>query len=89
MATRQAGTGRAQMRIDPAAKRVPEHAAVLLNTTISAFVVSHALEAADRPIRERERFVVGDRDWNLFFNTLVDPPEPDAALRSARRRPRP
>ena len=77
------------MRIDPAAKRMLEHAAALSNTTISAFVVSHALEAADRPIRKRERFVVSDRDWNLFFNTLVDPPEPDAALRSARRRRRP
>ena len=83
MATRQARTERVQMRIDPAAKRMLERAAALSNTTVSAFVVSHALQAADHLIRERQRFVVSDRDWNLFFDALVDPPEPNAALRAA------
>lgn len=83
MATSQAGTERVQMRIDPAAKRMPERAAALSNTTVSAFVVSHALQAADHSIRERQGFVVSDRDWNLFFDALVDPPEPNAALRAA------
>lgn len=83
MAIHQAGTERMQMRIDPAAKRTLERAAALSNTTVSAFVVSHALEAADHLIRKRERFVVSDRDWNLFFDALVDPPEPNAALRAA------
>ncbi len=83
MVTRQARTERVQMRIDPAAKRMLERAAALSNTTVSAFVVNHALEAADHLIRERERLVVSDRDWNLFFDALVDPPEPNAALREA------
>ena len=83
MATRQTGTERVQMRIDSAAKRMLERAAALSNTTVSAFVVSHALQAADHSIRERQGFVVGDRDWNLFFDALVDPPEPNAAPRAA------
>ncbi len=83
MAARQARTERVQMRIDPAAKSLLERAAALSNTTVSAFIVSHALKAASHLIRERERFVVSDQDWNLFFDALADPPEPNAALRKA------
>ena len=83
MAARQARTERVQMRIDPAAKSLLERAAALSNTTVSAFVVGHALEAASQLIRERERFVISDRDWSLFFDALADPPEPNAALRGA------
>ena len=65
----------------PAAKRMLERAAVLPNTMMPAFVVSHALEAADHPIRERGRFAIVD--WNLFIDVLVEPPEPNAVLRRA------
>lgn len=83
MTARQAKTERVQMRIDPAAKRVLERAAALSNTTVSGFVTRNALEAAARAIREHERIVLSDRDWELFFAALVDPPEPNAALRDA------
>ena len=118
MAVRQARTERVQMRIEPAAKRMLERAATLSNMTVSTFVASNALEAADRLIRERERLVLAamlsnmtvstfaasnaleaadrliherererlvlsGRDWNLFFDALVSPPEPNAALRGA------
>ncbi len=83
MAVRQAKTERVQMRVDPEAKRMLERAAALENTTVSAFVVHNALKAADRLIQDRERITVSERDWNLFFDALVDPPEPDAALRRA------
>ena len=83
MAVRQARTERVQMRVDPAAKRLLERAAVLSNTTVSAFVANHALEAAGRLLRERERLVVSERDWELFLDALASPPEPNAALRGA------
>lgn len=83
MAVQEAKTERVQMRVDPAAKRLLERAAALANTTVSAFVVSNALEAADRLIRDRERLVVSEQDWNLFFDALVNPPEPNAVLRRA------
>ena len=81
MAVRQTKTERVQMRVDPEAKRMLERAAALENTTVSAFVVHNALKAADRLIQDRERLVLSERDWNLFFDALVDPPEPNAALR--------
>lgn len=83
MATRQTKTERVQVRIDPVAKHVLERAAALSNTTVSAFVVNHALEAAGRLISKRERLAISQRDWNRFFDALVDPPKPNASLRRA------
>ena len=60
-----------------------ERAAALLNTMVSGFVTSNALEAAARAIREHERIVLSDRDWELFFGGLVDPSGPNTALREA------
>ena len=49
-----AKTERVQVRIDRAAKRRLERAAALANTTVSAFVVNHAL-AARRSFDPRAR----------------------------------
>lgn len=45
--------------------------------------VQMRIDPAARAIREHERIVLSDRDWELFFDALVDPPEPNAALREA------
>ena len=74
---------RVQVRIDRNAKRTLERAAAHANTTVSAFVVNSALDAAERLIRERERLVLGERDWNVFFKALVNPPKPNLALKKA------
>ena len=78
-------TQRVQIRIAPAAKRTIERAAALQNTTISGFVVDSALNAATHLIREHERLVLEARDWEVFQVALLDPPEPNAALRDAVR----
>lgn len=76
-------TQRVQIRIAPAAKRMIERAAALQNTTVSGFVVNSALDAATHLIQERERIVLEARDWDVFLDALLDPPEPNAALRDA------
>ena len=76
-------TQRVQIRIAPAAKRMIERAAALQNTTVSGFVVNSALDAATHLIQERERLVLEARDWDVFLDALLDPPEPNAALRDA------
>ena len=83
MATRQTKTERVQARIDPVAKHMLECAAALANTTVSAFVVNNALEAADRLIEKREHLAISQREWNRFFDALVHPPKPNASLRRA------
>ena len=74
---------RVQVRIDASAKRMLERAAALANTTVSAFVVNTALDAARRLIRERQQIVLGERDWDVFLDALVSPPKPNTALRKA------
>ena len=78
-------TQRVQIRVAPAAKRLIERAASLQNTTVSGFVVNSALDAASHLIREHERLVLDARDWGVFLDALLDPPEPNAALREAAR----
>ena len=82
-AAQETKTERVQVRIDRAAKRMLERAAALANTTVSAFVVNSALDAAGRLIQEREQLVLSERDWDVFFDALVNPPKPNAALRKA------
>ena len=81
----QIRTQRVQIRIAPAAKRMIERAAALQNTTVSGFVINCALEAASHLIREHERLVLEVRDWDVFLDALLDPPEPNTSLRDAVR----
>ena len=81
--TQETKTERVQVRVDPTAKRMLERAASLANTTVSAFVVNSALDAAGHLIRERVHVMLSERDWDVFFEALVKPPKPNAALRKA------
>ena len=74
---------RVQVRIDKDAKRMLQHAAALANTSVSAFVVNSALDAAGRLIEARERLMLGEQDWDVFFEALINPPEPNQTLRDA------
>lgn len=78
-------TQRVQIRIAPEAKRLIERAAALQNTSVSGFVVNSALDAASHLVAEHERLVLDARDWGIFLDALLDPPEPNAALREATR----
>lgn len=74
---------RVQVRIDRDAKRMLKRAAALANTTVSAFLVNSALDAAGHIIRERQQIVLSARDWDRFLDALVNPPRPNAALKAA------
>lgn len=76
---------RVQIRIAPTAKRVIERAAALRNSKVSGFVVSNALDAANHLVRGHERLVIEARDRDVFLDAVVDPSEPDTALREAVR----
>lgn len=82
-AERHTKSERVQVRVDARGKRTLARAAALANSSVSAFVINSALDAADRLIRERERIVLSDRDWDAFFDAIAKPPQPNAALRKA------
>ena len=75
MADQQTKTERVQVRIDPVAKHMLERAAALANTTVSAFVVNNALEAADRLISKRERLAISQQDWDPVFRRPRQSPQ--------------
>jgi uncharacterized protein (DUF1778 family) len=77
---------RLQVRLDARAKRVLRRAASYRRKTVSQFVLSTALEEAERVIRSNEVVTLSDPDWKRFYAVLIKPPAPNAALRKAFRR---
>lgn len=74
---------RLQLRLDAQAKNRLQRAASFRHKTVSQFVLTTALEAADEVIRENEIVTLSDPDWKLFFDALADPPAPNPALEQA------
>ena len=77
---------RVHLRMNGRTKRTLELAAAYEDTTVSRFVLSSAIAAAERVIESKERMVLPATDWEAFHNALLDPPEPNAVLREAARR---
>ena len=65
---------RINLRLDAAAKHRIERAAALDGRTVSGFILDRALSSADRTIREHERMTLGERDAQVFFDALLNPP---------------
>lgn len=77
---------RMHLRLDASTKRKLERAAAYTQKTTTDFVLARAVEAAERVIQDHERNVVlSEADWEGFFEALVRPPKPTAALRAAVR----
>jgi uncharacterized protein (DUF1778 family) len=78
---------KAQDRIDarlPAdTKQLIERAAVITGVTLSDFVISRAYEAAAAIVREYDTWVLSRRESKAFVDALLNPPEPNKALRAA------
>ena len=77
---------RVHLRMDGRAKRTLERAAAYEETTVSRFVLSSAIAAAERVIESRENIVLPATDWDTFYDALLNPPEPNEALRAAAHR---
>ncbi len=77
---------RMHLRLDIQSKYKLERAAAYEETTISRFVLSNAVAAAERVIEARERIVLSATDWDAFHEALLNPPTPNAALRRAAHR---
>ena len=71
------------LRLDADAKGKIARAARYSQKSLPEFVLSNAGDAAERVIEEHERMVLGDRDRDLFFDAILNPPEPNQALSEA------
>jgi uncharacterized protein (DUF1778 family) len=76
---------RLEARVPADVKMVIQHAANISGRSLSDFVVTSALEAAEKTIREHEIIVLSARDSLMFAEALLNPKGPNEALREAFR----
>lgn len=76
-----AETARINLRTSAQAKGLIERAAAYMGTTVSAFMLQNAYEAAKRVVAEHEVIMLTQRDFEQFAKALDRPPVPTAALK--------
>jgi len=79
-------TERTEARLLPEQKERIERAARLKGLSLSDFMVQHADEAARKTIQEHTRWVLGDRDRDIFVRALLNPPLPSTRMKEAVQR---
>ena len=80
----QTRSTRLEARVSPDALAVLKRAAEIQGRSLSDFVVAAAQEAAEKTIAETQIIRLSVADQRLLAQTLLDPPEPNDALRRAR-----
>lgn len=70
-------------RVDEPTKALIERAALLERRKLTDYCVTAITDAARRTIAEHETLVLSDRDRAVFFDALINPPEPNERLRRA------
>ena len=76
---------RMHLRLDAASKRKLERAAAYAHKSLSEFVLSKALAAAEEVLEKHEQYILAEADWEAFYQALENPPQPNAALREGFR----
>ena len=74
---------RMHIRLDSLSKQKLERAAAYVHKSLSEFVLGQALHAADEVIHEHETTTLSQADWDIFMDTLENPPKPNAKLKRA------
>ncbi|HEY9705379.1 MAG TPA: DUF1778 domain-containing protein [Allocoleopsis sp.] len=68
------------LKVSSSQKVLLEKAANLKGLTVSAYLLSHGLEAAQADLIAYNKLVLSDRDRNLFLELLENPPQPNQAM---------
>lgn len=77
---------RMHIRLDTFSKQQLEKAASYSHKSLSEFVLSQALTAAEQVISEHEQISLSAADWDLFLNALENPPPRNNKLKRAMQR---
>lgn len=70
-------TERLGFRLDEQSKNLIERAAHLESRKLTDFCITALTEAARRIINEHETLALSERDRQVFFDTLINPPQPN------------
>lgn len=76
---------RMHLRLDATTKRKLERAAAYAQSSVTDFVLSQAVEAAEQVLKMHEQHVLSTADWETFCEALDQPPEPNRALKEGFR----
>src|SRR4051812_21047416 len=79
---------RLEARLPAEAKAIIQRAADISGRSLSDFVATSALAAAEETIRQHDLIVLSARDSIAFVEALLNPKGPNEALREAARRHR-
>lgn len=74
---------RMHCRVTPQNKAILQKAAALTGQDLTSFVTDATVDRALEVIEKHERLSLSNRDRDLFFAALENPPEPSARLKSA------
>jgi uncharacterized protein (DUF1778 family) len=76
---------RMHLRLDAATKRKLERAAAYVQKSVTDFVLTQAVEAADQLLKAHEQQVLSTSDWDAFCKALDKAPQPNRALKQGFR----
>lgn len=79
-------TQRLEARITQEQKELFQRAAEIQGRTLTDFVISSLINAANQVIQENEIMILSKRDQEVFVEALLNPPEPSAKLKAAAQR---
>ncbi|AUS99424.1 hypothetical protein CLI64_02890 [Nostoc sp. CENA543] len=77
---------RLEARISKEQKELFQRAADIQGRTLTDFVISSVLKAANEVIQEHEIMVLSRQDQEVFVEALLNPPAPSEKLRAAAQR---
>jgi uncharacterized protein (DUF1778 family) len=77
---------RIDLRVSQEQKELLEKAAELGGMSLSTYLLSHCLAAAQADLDAHQRLVLSDRDRDLFLRLLANPPKPERTLVEAMRK---
>ena len=78
---------RLNIRVNPDQKELLTQASQLKNTTVSEFVLEHACETAHEILAQKNHFVLSEKQWNMFCETLDAPPKDIPELKKLLTKP--
>jgi uncharacterized protein (DUF1778 family) len=79
----RAREARLSFRMDGRTKEMVERAAKLERRSLTDFCLTALADAAREALARHETIVLSQRDRQIFFDTLINPPRPNARLKRA------
>ncbi len=76
-----------QLRLRPEQKAVLIRAAELRQTSLSNFMLEHAIDAAEQVLAEQTEIVISPAEWRAFCKALDAPPQSIPALKKLLTQP--